>query len=257
MQYGKTNLGSNMKDGVSVVVQSVGREYLLGCLNSINSQTYKNNIQILVGLDANIFGKFNSVITEFEKVKNKNVELTVIDLGYSTSERHGGVYPNRFGGSLRSALTLLSRYQHVAYLDDDDWASPDHIEELKRAIYGKFWAYTLSNYASENGIIGPDTQESVGPSGGLFDGFVRPSALMIDKLVLLDQICNWTKCNKSGDGEDRMFFNSIREFPHGATGKYTVNCIIDPADVFHLVRMQSGNVPPSAVTKRDSVRRKK
>lgn len=244
-----------MKNGVSVVVQSVGREYLLGCLTSLNCQTFDGNIQILVGLDANIFGRFNSVITEFEKIKASNVELTVIDLGYSTSERHGGVYPNRYGGSLRSALTLLSKYQHVAYLDDDDWAEPTHIADLKAAIYGKFWAYTLSNYASEYGIIGPDTQESVGTSGGLFDGFVRPSALMIDKLVLLDQICNWTKCNPKGDGEDRIFFESIRDKPHGSTGKHTVNCIIDPADVFHLVRMQSGNVPPSAVTKRFSVRR--
>lgn len=244
-----------MKNGVSVVVQSVGREYLLGCLTSLNNQTFDGNIQILVGLDVNMFGQFNSVITEFEKIKSNNVELTVIDLGYSTSERHGGVYPNRYGGSLRSALTLLSRYQHVAYLDDDDWVESNHIAELKKAIHGKFWAYTLSNYASEHGIIGPDTQESVGPTGGLFDGFVRPSALMIDKLVLLDQICNWTKCTLKGDGEDRIFFESIRDKPHGATGKHTVNCIIDPADVFHLVRMQSGNIPPSAVTKTHSVRR--
>jgi len=166
---------------------------------------------------------------------------------------------------LRTSLSFLASARYVAYLDDDDWYEPSHLRLLRNAIENKSWAFSLSNYAdsSRNEILGPDEIESVGPGKGVFKdrfgGFVRPSALMIDKLKLGSILHLWSESPfATGDGEDRLIFNALLPFKDfGESAVATVNCSIDPKDSMHGMRLnslaQKGIHIPSII-KADSIR---
>jgi hypothetical protein len=118
-------------------------------------------------------------------------------------------------------------------------------------VEGQSWAFTLSNYADPNNdaILGVDTIESVGPEKGIFaqrfGGFVRPSALVINKLKLAHILHLWSDSpSPKGDGEDRLIFAELlKHQDYGETGVPTVNCAIDPQDGMHPHRMRSLQYP--------------
>lgn len=226
---------------------TVCRSSLNRAVRSVFRQDFKGTIHLLVGADLELFGDFSAMIGELMTECPSHVTLTGISLGYSTSERHGGVHSSWYGGSLRSALSFLSSSELVGYLDDDDWYEPQHLRLLFEAIQNKDWAFTLSNYADPNSdqILGVDTFESVGPHKGAykksFGGFVRPSALLINKIKLSHILHLWSiSPYPSGDGEDRLIFKELlKHRKYGETGVPTVNCAIDPADGLHARRMES------------------
>ncbi len=236
-----------MKTDVSVVLVTICRKSLYRAVRSVFNQDFEGAVHLLVGADVEMFGDFNEIIGELMAECPANITLTGISLGYSTSARHGGVHSSWYGGSLRTALTFLSSSELVTYLDDDDWYEPQHLRLLHEAIKGHAWAFTLSNYADPNtdAILGVDTLESVGPGRGIFKerfgGFVRPSALLINKLKLSHILHLWSISPfPSGDGEDRLIFKELLRVPDfGETGIPTVNCAIDPADGMHQQRLNS------------------
>ena len=241
-----------MKTDVSVVLVTICRKTLYRAVRSVFGQDFEGTIHLLVGADVEMFGDFNEIMGELMAECPANITLTGISLGYSTSARHGGVHSSWYGGSLRTALSFLSTSELVTYLDDDDWYEPQHLRLLYQAIQGHAWAFTLSNYADPNTdtILGVDTQESVGPGRGIFKegfgGFVRPSALLINKLKLSHILHLWSISPfPSGDGEDRLIFKELLRVPDfGETGIPTVNCAIDPADGMHARRVQGLPVKP-------------
>jgi hypothetical protein len=252
-----------MKHDVAVVVPTLCRDSLIRAVHSVYRQNYSGSIQVLVGVD---FDPENRCAQLHETLDDApgNVTLTWLDLHYSTSKRHGGVHDCLFGGSLRSALTLLANAEIVVYLDDDDWLHPDHIAQVLAAIEGKKWAFAYSIYADGNTAEGlcADEIESVGVDMGLygeqFGGFVRPSGLAINKMKLLHLVHLWS-CSPfpSGDGEDRLVFDRLRGEEHACTGKATVFCALDPKDGMHETRlafMAAKGVSHRLAAKVDSVR---
>jgi hypothetical protein len=234
-----------VKTDVSVVLITICRKSLYRAVRSVFQQDFKGTIHLLVAADVELFGDFNEMMATLLSECPANITLTAINLGYSTSVRHGGVHSSFYGGSLRTSLTFLSSSELVTYLDDDDWYTPQHIRLLVTAMKNKDWAFTLSNYADQNEdlILGVDLIESVGPNRGLykqsFGGFVRPSALMINKLKLTHIIHLWSISPfESGDGEDRLIFKELlKSKSYGETGVPTVNCSMDPADGMHEKRI--------------------
>jgi hypothetical protein len=236
-----------MRTDISVVLITVCRESLYRAIRSVFNQDFEGTIHLLVGADVEIFGNFTEIMNELMRECPPRITLTGISLGYSTSARHGGVHSSWYGGSLRTALSFLSSSELVTYLDDDDWYEPQHLSLLHKAIQNHAWAFTLSNYADPNSdhILGIDTIESVGPNKGIytdkFGGFVRPSAMLLNKIKLSHILHLWSIAPyPSGDGEDRLIFKELLKcLDYGETGIPTVNCSIDPADVNHKYRMQS------------------
>lgn len=236
-----------MRTDISVVVVTVCRNSLYRAIRSVFHQDFEGTIHLIVGADVELFGNFSEIMSELLEECPPRITLTGISLGYSTSTRHGGVHSSWYGGSLRTALSFLSSSELVAYLDDDDWYEPQHLRLLHQAIQGQDWAFTLSNYADPNTdeILGVDTLESLGPNKGVyknsFGGFVRPSALLVNKVKLAPILHLWsTSPFPSGDGEDRLIFKELlkhRRF--GQTRVPTVNCSLDPADGLHARRMES------------------
>ncbi|HJV90388.1 MAG TPA: hypothetical protein VJ623_08800 [Holophagaceae bacterium] len=252
-----------MKSDISVVVVTVCRDSLYRSIRSIFTQDFEGTIQILIGVDVERFGSISQIMEALARECPPRITLTCINPGYSTSARHGGVHSCWFGGSLRTALSFLASSELVAYLDDDDWYQPQHLRLLHKAIQGKSWAFTLSNYADPNNdrILGPDKIESLGPNKGVFKdkfgGFVRPSALLLNKINLLHILHLWSFSPfPSGDGEDRLIFNELLKFhDYGETGVPTVNCALDPADGMHAFRLQSLSLPAAkAVAKQQTLR---
>jgi hypothetical protein len=236
-----------MRTDISVVMVTVCRKSIYRAIRSVFRQDFEGTIQLLVGVDIEKFGNFSEIMNELMTECPPHIVLTAFNPEYSTSTRHGGIHSSWYGGSMRTVLSFLSSSELVTYLDDDDWYEPQHLRLLYEAIQGHSWAFTLSNYADPNSdeILGVDTIESVGPNKGVyidkFGGFVRPSAMLINKIKLSHILHLWSIAPyASGDGEDRLIFKELLKcLDYGETGIPTVNCSIDPADGMHIHRMKS------------------
>ncbi|MGV3653587.1 MAG: glycosyltransferase [Noviherbaspirillum sp.] len=253
-----------MRNSLAVVIVTTCRESLLRSVRSVFNQRFAGRIQILIGVDCDPHDRLNALLSMLVPECPAHITLSLVNLGYSTSRRHGGPHASHYGGSLRSALTLLADSEIVIYLDDDDWLKEDHCERILHAIDGKKWAFSYSIYADGNTGKGlcVDEIESVGVGKGIyakdFGGFVRPSGLAINKIQLLHVVHLWS-CSPfaSGDGEDRLVFEQLRNAPHGCTQAATVYCALDPKDAMHGVRlafMRSRGVDFPAAAKAESTR---
>lgn len=224
---------------------TVLRPHIRQALESIYAQDLSGTIQILVGIDKALGSK--ELLNELISAAPNNVRVTVLDPGYSTSSRHGGMHSCFYGGALRTVLSYLANSQYVAYLDDDDWFAPNHLSSLLSAIKGNDVAYSLRWYAhpqKQQGIC-IDNWESVGPGQGVykerFGGFIAPSCLMLDKMRCQALLPLWSLSPfKSGDGEDRLIFDAIIHtgLKYASNNEATSFCSVDPYDSNHRNRLE-------------------
>jgi hypothetical protein len=212
---------------VAVVIPTVLRPSLLRAVRSVFNQSLAGHIQILIGIDYRQ-GEANLLDTLAYECP-PNVTLTTLDLGYSTSRRHGGFYPNYYSGALRTILSYAANSKYVAYLDDDDWWGRHHLSSLLSAISNKDWAFSYRWLVDrETGWpICRDEWDSVGPGVGInqqrFGGFVSPSNLLLNKDTCHFILPYWSLSPfADGTGEDRLVFQALLKHPsRAATGKYT------------------------------------
>lgn len=251
---------------VAVVLPTVLRPTLTRAVESVYAQDFSGRIQLLVGIDV-----VRGDPGQLEALRARcpsHIDMTVFDLGYSTSVRHGGPHACAFGGALRTILSFAARARIVAYLDDDDWYAPDHLSSLRTALDDKAWAYSLSWYVNpwNDEPMCVDRFESAGPGAGVYaaklGGFVRGPCLMLDKLRCQPLLHCWSQAMfASGDGEDRLVFAALKQaFPEfGTSDVATVYCPIKPDDEMHerrlayiagqgydVTRLQNATPPPLA-----------
>ena len=227
---------------VAVVVQTVLRESLTKSIKSVYGQDLLGQIHLLVGVDKRLGD--SRLLSRLVSEAPSNVFVTVFDPGYSTSARHGGPHTNHFGGSLRTLLSFAANSRYVAYLDDDDWYSPDHLSSLLAAIQGRQWAYSLRTFVNPFNLepMCVDTIENVGPNAGVYaswGGFACPSSLLIDKHACARILHLWAEAGTPrGDAEDRVFFKALCEHfkAFGSSSRATVNCVVKPEDGNHSIR---------------------
>lgn len=212
----------------AVVIPTVLRPTLAQAVQSVYAQDCPGRIQILLGVDKALGDR--ALLDRIRAECPARFALTLVDPGYSTSQRHGSLYSNHYGGALRTVLSYLANSRFVAYLDDDTWYAPGHLAALLAAIAGKSWAYSMRTLVDDrlDEVICPDEWESVGPGRGVyaaaFGGFVGTTGLMLDKLACHEVLPAWSlsRYARGGGGEDRMVFERLKSLPHGATGKHTV-----------------------------------
>lgn len=229
---------------VAVVILTVLRPTLVQAVESVYAQDVAGRIHLLIGIDVALGER--AMLDDLRARCPAHVELTVLELPYSTSVRHGGPHANCFGGSLQTILTLAARAPAVAYLDDDDWYAPDHLRCQLAALQGKSWAFSLAWYVNPWNLepMCVDRLESVGPGAGVYaashGGFVRPSCLMLDKIKTQAVLHLWSYAFAPGESGDRLVFAALRQhFPDcGATDRATVYYLIKPTDSMHPVRLE-------------------
>jgi hypothetical protein len=211
----------------AVVIQTTLRPTLAQAVRSVFAQQGVGRIQILIGVDVRQGDPGLPAALRGECPGH--VALTVLDPGYSTSQRHGSFYPNFYGGALRTVLSYLANSRFVAYLDDDNWYAPDHLSTLLQAIQGKAWAFSLRTLIDKkrDEIICEDRWESLGPGRGVyaetFGGFVDTNCLMLDKIACHGVLPAWCLARfPNGVGEDRVVFDHLKTKPFGASGRFSV-----------------------------------
>ena len=194
----------------AVVIPTVVRPSLLQAVRGVFDQAFDGRIQILIGVDK-VDGD-PSILSQLQDECPDHCALTVVNPGYSTSARNGGLYSAWDGGGLRAILTFLAHSERVAYLDDDNWWHEEHLASLSSAIEGQDWAYSLRWLVDETDdrVVCIDKWHSVGPGRGLFKeslgGFADPSSMMIDKVSCTPALPLWCfGTGQKNDTADRRF----------------------------------------------------
>jgi len=245
---------------VAVVMPTVGRPSLREAVQSVYEQAFPGRIQLLIGVDAPL-----DSFDEHERLfaaAPPNVTVCFFYPGYSTSVRHGGLHPARDGGVLRAVLTYMANARHVAYLDDDNWWNPLHLQSLLVAIEGKDWAYADRWFIDQDTrrVLGADDWESIGPGRGFFadsnGGWVDPNCLMFDKLACEPAIRWWT-IPLPGDAKamsaDRHIYAFMQQKSRPAvSGLITTYYALQADDGMHPFRLHmiNGGVNGKAASER-------
>lgn len=231
---------------VAVVMPTLLRPELKAALHSIFAQTFPGRIQVLIGIDM-INGDL-SLVDHACEARPPNCVVQLFYPGYSTSVRYGGMHPARDGGALRCLLSYLANSACIAYLDDDNWWRPDHLQLLRTAMANADWAFSLRWFVHpvSRRVLCVDEWESVGPGAGLFNkdfgGYVDPNCLMLNKVACDPVVCEWNRPlvgDPTGLTADRNVFNVLlRYFRGAATGQPSVFYTMNAADVRHALRLQ-------------------
>jgi hypothetical protein len=230
----------------AVVIATVLQPTLGRAVRSVYGQRFPGRIQVLVGVDMRVGDP--AILDGLRRDCPAHCVLSVLDLGYSTASRNGGLYPGGSGGALRTILSYAANSQFIAYVDDDNWFAEDHLRTLKEALVGHDYAYSLRWFVDRDSgrPLCIDEWESVGPGAGVyvkkFGGFIDPNCLMIDKLKC-DPVLRWWCFPLPGDkramSEDRMVFQHLHDHHKGVgTGRATSYYVIRPEDVNHPKRLQ-------------------
>jgi len=236
----------------AVVITSILRPSLKRALQGIYAQRGVGRIQALVGVDIEAADSpgLEALLGEIPD----NVTVSVLDPGYSTSERNGGLHASWDGGTLRSSLTLLANARRVAILDDDCWWHSEHLHDLGKALDGgAAWAFA-QRWLVDTESMRPvciDRWHSTGPDSGAFreslGGFVDPNVLAFDKLRAMSGIHLWSLGPKSA--ADRKFSSYlIRNLPGAATGRATVYYTVRPTNVLWKLARADGAIPAGGLT---------
>jgi hypothetical protein len=212
---------------IAVVMTTVVRPSIQQAIRSIFAQQFEGRTQILVGIDK--WEGERALLEALDAERPSHVAMTIVDLGYSTSCRHGGLYPSRFGGALKTILSYAANSRYVAYLDDDNWYAPDHAASMLRAVAGKVWAFSLRHFVERKSgeYLCPDTWESMGPGRGIYaeaqGGFVDTNCYLLDTQACYDVFPEWAMTRyDGGTGGDRQILQRLAGRPWGSNNAPTV-----------------------------------
>ncbi len=221
---------------VGVVMPTVIRREMILALRSVFSQEFAGSVQVLIGVD-----KARGEPEWLERAlgtRPAHVSVLVLHLPYSTSHRHGGVHGPYDGGALRALLSYTANSRYVAYLDDDNLWTPNHLALLHEAVKDKVWAFSRRLLIDEvtGAEIGPDVWDSVGPDQGRLastGGFVDTNCLLVDKVKAASLFGLWAESENGRPGlhADRNFFRGLKSHAHASVPDATVRYFIRRTNV--------------------------
>src|SRR5205814_8657034 len=129
----------------AVVMPTILRPTIADAIRSVFDQRFDGNVQILIGIDASTTDW--SLVEGICRAVPDRHSVLLFYPGYSTSRRHGGVHATWDGGAMRVILSYLANSRYLAYLDDDNWWSDDHLSAMHRTLSaGAEWAWALPWY---------------------------------------------------------------------------------------------------------------
>lgn len=215
------------KKSVTVITPTIGQQEFINACDSVYNQTY-SNIQHLLVVDG--VNYLNNII------RNKNIELsdknrlTIVCSPENTGS--GGFYGHR----IYASYPHLINTDYVAFLDEDNWYEPDHIETLVNIIEKEDldFAYSFRNIYSKDGkFVEQDNCESIGkwPIYNTLDGWTTSKQYLVDTSAYLfktSYLIGVSHYWHFGWGADRRFFNIIKDASvFNTTHKHTLNYRLD------------------------------
>jgi glycosyltransferase involved in cell wall biosynthesis len=246
-----TNPDSHNHDEPAVVVitPTIGSLHLKAAMESVQTQTYRNILHLIVVDGERYKEASDQVVHTFDKQKSR-----LIVLPFNTGNGIEGLKFN--GHRIYAACAYLVNARYVFFLDEDNWYDPDHISSLIGLMEGEGldWAYSLRKISSEKGgFVTNDDCESLGrwrPYSG-FAHLVDTSCYAFRREVLTAVSHVWYHPL----GADRAFYKQISSVygNYKTSSRYTLNYRLHddrpPYPEFFLtgnehMRQKYGNVLP-------------
>lgn len=181
---------------VSVITATTGNARLADCIESVRNQTYKN-IEHVVVVDGRSRWESVSEILDALEFPNGNNEHVIV-LPHPTGL-------NRFNGHrIYGGFSFLANGDYIAWLDDDNEFTPNHIESLVRITEEKNldWAYSLRQIVdSEGKFICNDDCENLGKyKSVLNDHFVDVSCFFVRRELAVNIAPIWYRQARPPNG---------------------------------------------------------
>lgn len=172
---------------VSVITATTGNARLADCIESVRNQTYKN-IEHVVVVDGRSRWESVSEILDALEFPNGSNEHVIV-LPHPTGL-------NRFNGHrIYGGFSFLASGDYIAWLDDDNEFTPNHIESLVRITEEKKldWAYSLRQIVdSEGKFICNDDCENLGKYKSVInDHFVDVSCFFVRRELAVNIAPVW------------------------------------------------------------------
>ena len=172
---------------VSVITATTGNARLADCIESVRNQTYKN-IEHVVVVDGRSRWESVSEILDALEFPNGSNEHVIV-LPHPTGL-------NRFNGHrIYGGFSFLASGDYIAWLDDDNEFTPNHIESLVMITEEKKldWAYSLRQIVdSEGKFICNDDCENLGKYKSVInDHFVDVSCFFVRRELAVNIAPVW------------------------------------------------------------------
>ena len=172
---------------VSVITATTGNARLADCIESVRNQTYKN-IEHVVVVDGRSRWESVSEILDALEFPNGSNEHVIV-LPHPTGL-------NRFNGHrIYGGFSFLASGDYIAWVDDDNEFTPNHIESLVRITEEKKldWAYSLRQIVdSEGKFICNDDCENLGKYKSVInDHFVDVSCFFVRRELAVNIAPVW------------------------------------------------------------------
>lgn len=119
------------------------------------------------------------------------------------------------GWGPRNFAILNTKHELIAYLDDDNWYEPDHLESLVNIIEGVDLAYTGTRLISSDGSVYGERIHNKAPAAGGID----TSEMMHRRKLILDH-GGWRYVPKCNDWD---IVKRWKDVSWAHTGKVTLN----------------------------------
>jgi len=181
---------------VSVITATTGGVRLADCIESVRNQTYKN-IEHYVIVDGSDRWEQTSEILNAMEFPNGNNEFVIV-LPHATGL-------NRFNGHrIYGGFSFLTNGDYIAWLDDDNEFTPNHIESLVKITQEKQldWAYSLRQIVDSKGeFICNDDCENLGKYKSVLDDhFVDVSCFFVRRELAVNIAPIWHRQARPPNG---------------------------------------------------------
>jgi glycosyltransferase involved in cell wall biosynthesis len=199
---------------VAVVTPTIGSEYLIDALNSVQNQSYENLVHYLFIDGENHYDKVHPQV--FQSCGKRMIK---------TIELEENVGKGWYGHRVYAACSFLVNADIICYLDEDNWYEPCHVQKLVNKIEeGNQWAFSLRKiYEKTGNFICEDNCESLGKWPVYFNDSVYhidTSCFAVRRDVAVAVGHAWY----GQWGADRQFFGTLKKYfnKYDCTSSHTV-----------------------------------
>jgi len=220
---------------VSIITPVTGHPCMRKCLESVRNQKCQYNVEHIIVIDGKEHEeKVMPVINQLETTKAQlNLKTEVVCLPFPTGKDGWN------GHRIYGATVFLARGQYIAFLDEDNYFSENHIETMMKEIEGgqNDWVYCLRNIVGPKGqFLCQDNCESLGYLHPMFnnskDFLVDTSCYLVKKNAAVMGSYVWNRPARPPAGlmeADRAYFQFLKQwFPKfSCTCQYTLNYLVN------------------------------
>lgn len=159
---------------VTIVTSTIGTEFLKQCIASVQYQKYTNVKHVIIIDGAFYDEKVRAIVNEY---KSPLIPLQIVSLPDNTGS------DGRCGHHKYAAYSYLAVSDYIAFLDEDNLYSIDHIENAMK-IFNKDpeveVVYSLRKIINENGkYVAKDNFESIGNLDKVKEPFIDTSSYVM------------------------------------------------------------------------------